>query len=38
MNRVVICPICKKEIELRSGIFGHATINRHIKTDHKKEK
>lgn len=29
-SRVVICPECKKEIEVRSG-FAHETLNRHIK-------
>ena len=29
-NRVVICPECKKEIEVRSG-FAHATLTRHMK-------
>jgi hypothetical protein len=33
-GRVVICDICKKEIELRWGIFGHDTISRH-KKEHK---
>lgn len=33
-NRVVICPVCKKEIEVRSG-FAHHTLARHIK-EHKK--
>lgn len=33
-NRVVICPECKKEIEVRSG-FAHYTLARHIK-EHKK--
>jgi hypothetical protein len=30
-NRVVICDVCQKEIELRWGIFGHDTLNRHMK-------
>ena len=29
-NRRVICPECKKEIEVRSG-FAHFTLTRHIK-------
>jgi hypothetical protein len=29
-NRVVICPECKKEIEVRSG-FAHHTLARHMK-------
>jgi hypothetical protein len=33
-NRVVVCPLCAKEIELRSGIFAHATLSRHMK-EHK---
>jgi len=32
-NRVVICPQCKKEIEVRSG-FAHYTLTRHLK-EHK---
>ena len=35
MARVVICDKCKKEIEVRSGIFAHATLSRHIQTSHK---
>lgn len=34
-NRIVICDICSKEIELRWGIFGHDTISRHKKAEHK---
>jgi hypothetical protein len=33
-NRVVICPECKKEIEVRSG-FAHKTLVSHLK-EHKK--
>jgi hypothetical protein len=33
-NRVVVCDICNKEIELRWGIFGHDTLSRHNK-EHK---
>ena len=33
-NRVVICPECKKEIEVRSG-FAHFTLTNHQK-EHKK--
>lgn len=33
-NRVVICPECKKEIEVRSG-FAHFTLVRHMK-EHKR--
>jgi hypothetical protein len=32
--KIVICEICKKEIEVRSA-FAHATLNRHIKAEHK---
>jgi hypothetical protein len=34
-NRIVKCDMCNKEIELRWGIFGHDTLNRHIKAEHK---
>ncbi len=34
-NRVVICEICNKEIELRWGIFGSDTLSRHKKAEHK---
>jgi uncharacterized protein YbaR (Trm112 family) len=30
-KRVVICPTCKKELEVRSGIFAHQTLYRHMK-------
>ena len=33
-HRVVICSICKKEIEMRSG-FAHETLNNHLKKEHK---
>jgi hypothetical protein len=29
-NRIVICEICKKEIEVRSD-FAHLTLSRHMK-------
>lgn len=29
--RIVICPICKKEIESRSD-FAYMTLNNHLKT------
>jgi hypothetical protein len=29
-NRVVICPTCNAEIEVRSG-FAHLTLGRHMK-------
>jgi hypothetical protein len=32
-NRVVVCPTCNKEIEVRSG-FAHMTLTRHMK-EHK---
>jgi hypothetical protein len=31
MSRFVICSDCKKEIEVRWGIFGHDTLSRHSK-------
>jgi hypothetical protein len=33
-NKFVVCDICKKEIEVRAGIFAHDTLNRHLK-EHK---
>lgn len=33
-KRVVICPTCDKEIEVRNGVFAHHTLNRHMK-EHK---
>lgn len=33
-GRVVICEVCKKEIEVRSGIFAHETLARHRKAEH----
>jgi len=35
-QRVVVCPECKKEIEVRSGNFAHHTLARHIR-EHKKK-
>ncbi len=32
-NRIVTCPICNRDIEVRSG-FAHETLNRHMK-EHK---
>jgi|DEB19_MinimDraft_3_1074340.scaffolds.fasta_scaffold45624_4 hypothetical protein len=32
-NRIVACPICGKEIEVRSN-FAHQTLTNHIKTSH----
>lgn len=34
-NRLVVCPMCSKEIELRWGIFAHDTLSRHMKAEHK---
>ena len=31
MSRIVICPICNKEWELRWGIFAHDSLSRHMK-------
>jgi hypothetical protein len=36
MARLVICPICKKQIEVRSN-FAYETLNNHIK-QHKEKK
>jgi hypothetical protein len=33
-NRIVACPICGREIEVRSG-FAHQTLSNHIKATHK---
>lgn len=33
-NRIVACPICGREIEVR-GNFAHQTLVNHIKTMHK---
>ncbi len=30
MSRVVVCPQCEKEIEVRQGIFAHQTLSRHL--------
>jgi hypothetical protein len=32
-KRIVVCPICHKEIEVRSG-FAHQTLSNHIKATH----
>jgi hypothetical protein len=32
MSRMVICPICKKEWELRWGIMANESLARHIKS------
>jgi len=34
MSRIVVCPICKKELDVRKGIFAHDTLSRHSK-EHK---
>jgi hypothetical protein len=34
MARIVICPKCSKEIEVRSG-FAHFTLNNHMSKEHK---
>lgn len=34
-QRHVVCDMCKKEIELRWGIFAHDTLSRHKKAEHK---
>jgi len=34
LMRIVICYICKKQIESRSP-FAHATLTNHLKKDHK---
>lgn len=33
--RMIICPICKKEWDLRWGIFGHDSLSRHMKDAHR---
>ena len=35
MSRLVICPICKKEWDLRWGIFAHDSLFRHTKDVHR---
>lgn len=34
-NKIVLCDLCNKEIEVRWGIFAHDTLNRHKKAEHK---
>jgi hypothetical protein len=34
-GRYIICDICKKEIEVRWGIFANETLFRHKKAEHK---
>jgi hypothetical protein len=33
-SRFVVCDICKKEVEVRWGIFAHDTLSRHRKAAH----
>ncbi len=33
-NRVVVCPECKREVEVRS-VFAYMTLNNHISKEHK---
>lgn len=30
-GKVVVCPVCGKETEVRWGIFAHDTLSRHMK-------
>ena len=34
-NRVVVCDVCAKEIEVRYGIFASDTLLRHKRQEHK---
>lgn len=34
-GRVVTCNICKRDIEVRWGIFANDTLSRHMKAEHK---
>jgi hypothetical protein len=34
-KRVVVCDVCNKEIEVRSGIFASDTLLRHKRSEHK---
>jgi len=34
-GRVVTCDICKRDIEVRWGIFANDTLSRHKKAEHK---
>ena len=36
-NRVVICSVCDKHIEVRWGIFASNTLSRHMKTQKHQE-
>lgn len=31
MSKAIVCDVCKKEIEVRWGIFAHDTLGRHMK-------
>jgi hypothetical protein len=33
-NRMIVCPICSKEIEVRSA-FAHQTLMNHLEIAHK---
>jgi hypothetical protein len=33
-GKVIVCPICNKEVEVRWGIFASDTLGRHMK-EHK---
>ena len=35
INRVLICPTCKKEWVLRWGVMANESMFRHMKTEHK---
>jgi len=35
MNRQVVCPICDKAWDLRSGSMAYQSLNRHIREQHK---
>ena len=35
MSRILICPVCKKEWDLRWGIMANESMARHMKSDHK---
>jgi len=35
IKKVAVCDICKKEIEVRWGIFANDTLLRHKKAEHK---
>ena len=34
MSRLVVCPVCKKQWDLRWGIMANESLARHIKADH----